>query len=90
LVTSIAAAGLRHPAFTARRPFDLIVANILAGPLVSLAPELARNLAPGGSIVLSGLLPDQQRMVVAAYRNQRLAFVRASIRDGWLTLVLRK
>jgi ribosomal protein L11 methyltransferase len=89
-VTSIAAIGFRHRAFKARGPFDLIVANILAAPLAVLAPELARHLAPGGSVILSGLLPGQRRMITAAYRNQGLSFVRASVRDGWLTLVLRK
>jgi ribosomal protein L11 methyltransferase len=88
-VTSITATGFRHPAFEKHAPFDLILANILARPLTELAPALARHLAPGGSVVLSGLLPGQQREIVAAYRNQSLRLARAATRDGWLTLTLR-
>jgi ribosomal protein L11 methyltransferase len=87
-VTSVAAEGFQHRAFEERAPFDLIVANILARPLAELAPAFAHHLAPGGFAVLSGLLPDQQRMIVAAYRNQGLRLGRAAIRDGWLTLTL--
>lgn len=89
-VTSIAAAGFRHSAFDNRAPFDLIVANILARPLADLAPTLARHLAPGGTAILSGLLPQQQREILAAYRNQRLRLGRAAICDGWLTLMLHR
>ncbi len=88
LVEIAAAPGFRHPAFAQRQPFDLIVANILAEPLVALAPALVRQLAPGGAVILSGLLPWQGRRIVAAYRNQGLALVRSSIRDTWLTLEL--
>jgi ribosomal protein L11 methyltransferase len=87
-VTSIAAAGFRHPAFGERAPFDLIVANILARPLAELAPALAGHLAHGGSVILSGLLPEQRREIVGAYRNQDLRLGTATIRDGWLTLTL--
>jgi ribosomal protein L11 methyltransferase len=87
-VTSIAATGFRHRAFKERAPFDLIVANILARPLGDLAPALARHLASDGVAILSGLLPHQQREIVAAYRNQDLHLTRATTRDGWLTLML--
>ena len=48
-------------------PFDLIVANILAGPLIELAPDFAAALAPGGTVVLAGLLDSQADGVIAAY-----------------------
>ncbi len=89
LVEMRTAAGFAHPAFARWRPFDLIVANILAEPLSRLAPELARHLAPGGTVILSGLLPYQGRRVIAAYRNQGLRLVRRRVRDAWLTLELR-
>jgi ribosomal protein L11 methyltransferase len=89
-VTSVAATGFRHPAFEERGPFDLILANILARPLADLAPALARHLAQGGTAILSGLLPNQQREIVAAYRNQGLRLGRTAIRDGWLTLTLHR
>jgi ribosomal protein L11 methyltransferase len=52
---------------TARAPFDLIIANILAGPLIELAPDFAKALAPGGTIILAGLLDTQAEAVAAAY-----------------------
>ncbi len=88
LVHIAAAAGLRGRGF--RRPgrFDLIVANILAGPLVGLAPAIRRALAPSGTVILSGLLPDQQNRVAAAYRAAGLRLERADRRDGWVILTL--
>lgn len=89
-VRAITAAGFRHPAFRRQMPFDLIVANILAGPLTELAPTLARHLAAGGTTILSGLLPDQRRQVLAAYSKQGFRLDRASVREGWLTLTLNR
>lgn len=82
------AAGLSHPVIAGRGPYGLIVANILARPLAQLAPALARELAPGGFAVLSGILPEQASQVVAAYRSGGLRLLRQSERDGWSTLVL--
>ncbi len=87
LVTTVIAAGLSHPAIGARAPYDLVVANILAGPLVALAPTIRRRLAPGGVVVLSGILTSQQRRVAAAYRGVGLRFVRAIVLGEWATLV---
>ena len=63
--------GLRHRSFAAGA-FDLIVANILAGPLAQLAPAIAQRLRTGRIAVLSGLLPTQQRWIRRAYRDQGL------------------
>jgi ribosomal protein L11 methyltransferase len=73
-----------------RGPFDVILANILLGPLTRMAPQLARRLAPGGFIVLSGLLPSQANAAVAAYQAQGLALVRRAILENWATLVMRR
>jgi ribosomal protein L11 methyltransferase len=73
-----------------RGPFDVILANILLGPLTRMAPQLVRRLAPGGFIVLSGLLPEQANAAVAAYRNQGLALVHRAILENWVTLVMRR
>jgi ribosomal protein L11 methyltransferase len=73
-----------------RGPFDVILANILLGPLTRMAPQLARRLAPGGFIVLSGLLPSQANAAVAAYRAQGLALVRRAVLENWATLVMRR
>jgi len=84
------ATGFSHPVFKSFGPADLIMANILAGPLAGLAPDLARHLSPGGAVILSGLLPHQEARIVATYRLQGLTFERRHIRDGWLTLLLNK
>ncbi|WP_150303041.1 50S ribosomal protein L11 methyltransferase [Pseudomonas saliphila] len=64
-------------------PADIVVANILAGPLVKLAPQLSSLVKPGGLIALSGILAEQTEEIVAAYRD---TFVLAPIadRDGWI------
>jgi ribosomal protein L11 methyltransferase len=73
-----------------RAPFDLIVANILARPLMRMAPHLAKNLAPGGIAVLSGLLGVQERMVLAAHRAQGLKLLARLPIGNWHTLILEK
>ncbi|MEG3620237.1 50S ribosomal protein L11 methyltransferase [Magnetovibrio sp. PR-2] len=70
--------------------FDLIVANILARPLTGIAPDFGRALAPGGYGVLSGLIERDERFVLSPYMNQGLVLERRYVRDGWLTLVLKK
>jgi len=75
--------------------YDLICANILAKPLVSLAPAMKRHLAPGGTVILSGLLDRQEACVRAAYRAQGLRLVRricVPSKDWgvWPTLVMRR
>ena len=89
-VRTIVATGLGHRLIAAGAPYDLIVANILAGPLVQLAPAIARHLKPGGSVILSGLLNDQRRRVAAMYRTQALVFSRAIVIGEWTTLVLER
>ena len=90
LVLAATAEGLTHPAIRARAPFDLICANILAGPLTLLAPNLSAAVARGGTAVLSGLLRNQENLVLSFYRAQGLRFRRA-LRDGpWSALVLER
>ena len=59
--------GMDHPMLATRAPVDLLIANILAGPLIELAPAFAASVAPGASIVLAGLLDTQADAVIAAY-----------------------
>ena len=82
------ATGLQHNVIRAAAPYDLIVANILAGPLRAMAPAIARYLAPGGRVVLSGLLERQRAAVLAAYRAQGLHVEATVPREGWATLTL--
>ena len=90
LVRAIWADGLTSPAIREHAPYDLIVANILAGPLQQLAPALCAALARGGAIVLSGLLRDQELQVEHRYRAQGLAHVKALRKLPWSALVLER
>lgn len=81
------ARGTGHRMIRAHGPYDLVLANILARPLVSLAPELARMVARGGRVILSGLLTHQEPQVRAAYAGQGLTLVNRRRLNGWSTLV---
>jgi ribosomal protein L11 methyltransferase len=90
LVQPVLADGLASPALAARAPYDLILANILAEPLTRLAPEIAKSLARGGMLVLSGLLRWQKNLVLSFYRPHGLV-LRHVRRDGsWSALVLER
>jgi ribosomal protein L11 methyltransferase len=84
------AAGFRHPLLQARGPYDLVAANILAAPLRRLAPQVAAHLAPGGTVVLSGLLVRQAAGVEAVYRGWGFGRIERLDHDGWSALVLRR
>ena len=87
-VRSVVADGLTNPALAAGAPYDLIIANILAGPLTRLAPGIVAALGQGGTLVLSGLLRNQEKMILSFYHGLRLVEAR---RDGpWSALVLEK
>jgi ribosomal protein L11 methyltransferase len=86
LLSVLRADGVGARAIRARAPYDLIFANILLGPLKRMATPLRHLAAPGGRIVLSGILPAQANAVIAAYRPLALRS-RLDI-DGWTTLVL--
>ncbi len=88
LVTLATAAGVTAPAIRARAPFDLVFANILLEPLQRLAAPLTKVVAPGGHVVLSGLLTAQANAALAAYHAFRLQ--RRIVLDGWTTLVLKR
>ena len=83
------ATGFHHPSMRFAAPFDLIVANILARPLMQLAPEMRKHLAWGGSLILSGILETQREKVLAAYRVQGLFHQKTLRREGWVTLHLK-
>jgi ribosomal protein L11 methyltransferase len=86
----VAADGMHSPMLSARAPFDLIIANILAGPLIELAPDFTHALAPAGTMILAGLLDTQADAVVAAYEQQGLSLNKGQSLGGeWPVLVLR-
>ena len=84
------AAGLEHGRLQARAPYDLVVANILAPPLIALAPSVAKAMASGGRLILAGLLDHQAEAVAAAYRRQGLMLAFRVEHGEWPTLVMRK
>jgi ribosomal protein L11 methyltransferase len=84
------AAGMDYPRLEDRAPYDLLIANILAAPLIELAPSLAGALAPGGRLILAGLLDHQAEAVAAAYRRQGMMASSRIARGDWPTLVMRK
>ncbi len=88
LMRCVTAIGLDHPAITAHSPYDLILANILARPLMALAPAIAAALSSSGRLILSGLTSDQVRMVRASYLAQGLCVIDTLVDDNWATLTL--
>ena len=90
LVDAIEAIGLDHSRIIAHAPFDLVVANILAGPLVELAPDVNRLVAKGSSIILSGILIKQAPRVVAAYSRLGMVVRFKIMKKEWATLALEK
>jgi ribosomal protein L11 methyltransferase len=89
-VQAIRATGFSAPQFAQSRPFDLVLANILANPLRQLATPMARHLAPSALVILSGLLTHQAASVIAAYRARGLVPLRHLRIEGWSSLLLRK
>jgi ribosomal protein L11 methyltransferase len=83
------AEGVRHPRIRGRAPYDIILANILARPLTSLAADFGKLAATGGLVVLAGLRQSQERSVLAAYRDRGFRLVRRIRLEGWSTMVLR-
>jgi ribosomal protein L11 methyltransferase len=84
----IVADGALSDAITARAPYDLLIANILAGPLVSMAPEVAAIATPGATIVLAGLLETQRGQVVAAFAACGCTLDEIDRRGDWTILRL--
>jgi len=84
----IVADGALDDTITAKAPYDLVIANVLAGPLVSMAPELAAIAAPHATIVLAGLLDTQRDQVVAAYADCGCTLQEMDRRGDWTILKL--
>lgn len=87
-VRLIVADGARDEAITAGGPYDLVIANILAGPLIAMAPEIAAIAAPGAAIVLAGLLSTQAEAVTAAYAARGCTEAARDERGDWTILHL--
>ncbi len=89
-VKAAEAKGFAAPIFNNRQKFDLIIANILAEPLMKLAYDVGQRTHSGGHVILSGILHKQARHVCATYQNQGFAFIGKIVKDkqreGWTTL----
>ena len=88
-VRCVEAAGFDHADLSAQAPFDLIFANILKGPLIALAPDMAAHLAPGGRAILSGILNEQADDVIAHYARSGINLAQRREIGEWTTLVLQ-
>lgn len=89
-IVFVVADGTRHPVIRDTAPYALITANILAGPLIALAPGIAELAAPRATVVLSGLLDAQADDIIAAYAGADMRKTSGHSLDGWTTLVLSK
>ncbi|MET3589527.1 ribosomal protein L11 methyltransferase [Bartonella silvatica] len=88
-ITAVTATGFSHHQIASRAPFDLIVANILANPLIELAQEVVQALQKDGSLILSGILEEQHDHVREAYVKQGLKHIETYHRQGWVTVHLK-
>lgn len=82
--------GVDHPLYAALAPFDLVLANILAQPLIELAPSIVATMAEGGTLILAGLLTTQAEAVAAAYRHEGMRLADTIVNGDWSILMLRK
>lgn len=89
-LTMVVADGMDHPLLKARAPYDLLIANILAGPLVALAPGFARSVIAGGHLLLAGLLQTQEPAVRSAYRRAGFRLAARLVIGDWSILWLRR
>jgi len=89
-ILCLEAAGFDHPDIAARAPFDLVFANILKGPLIALAPDMAARVAPGGVVILSGILVEQGADVAAVYARSGFNLQEREDIGDWTTLVMTR
>lgn len=89
-VQCVEAAGFNAPDLQAAAPFDLVFANILKGPLIGLAPEMAKNISTGGYAILSGILNPQADEVVSVYQQNGFELVKRSEIVDWTTLIIKR
>ena len=87
-IIALEATGVNHPAIKQNAPYDLIVANILAGPLMALAPSIGQIAGKGATVILSGILQHQARGVINAYARQGMVLSQKLQRKDWTTLIL--
>lgn len=89
-VLPVTATGVRHPDLMREAPYDLIFANILARPLMRLAPSIASVATSGATLILSGLLPRDVNGIVSTYRKQGFRLTRRIDLEGWVSLNMKR
>ena len=89
-VLCVEAAGFAHPDLAARAPYDLVFANILKGPLIELAPDMATHVSAGGYVILSGILNTQADETLGVYKRSGFVLTARDEIAEWTTLVLRR
>lgn len=89
-VRCVTAAGFDDAVLSEAAPFDLIFANILKGPLIALAPDMAGAIKPGGLVILSGLLNEQADDIIAVYARNGFNLLHHDMIVDWSTLTLRQ
>lgn len=89
-VVCLEAAGFENPEIKAKAPFDLVFANILKGPLIDLAPDMAAYLTEGGYAILSGILNEQADEVIEVYARNGINLINREEIGEWTTLTLQK
>jgi len=89
-ITAIQADGLNSQKLRENGPYDLVFANILAGPLLKMAPDIANSLANGGNVILSGILDEQADTMVSNFRNFGLQLLSTISLNGWTTLRMQR
>lgn len=87
---ALVAEGFEDPCLLKNRPFDLILANVLAGPLIELAPSMAINLSSHGYAILSGILQDQAEGVIIRYESQGFKLLQHAKEDMWSALLFKQ
>ncbi|WP_411817434.1 50S ribosomal protein L11 methyltransferase [Hyphococcus sp. DH-69] len=89
-LTTITAAGFDHPDIAAAAPFDFVFANILAGPLAELAPDMAKHIGKNGRVMLAGLMSEQESNVVEAYEREGFRLINRLDQPTWPILLFVK
>ncbi len=82
--------GFNAPSVAKRKPYELILANILAGPVIEMAPSLVQVLDDNGYVVLSGMLVEQSDLVISAYEGAGLTFKKRYDIGEWSSVVMKK
>lgn len=89
-IEAIQSDGYQNAQISARAPYDLVLSNILANPLIAFAPDLAKNLKPNGYCILSGFIEEQTDGVVSAHAKHGLRLIKLYSSDNWRAALMQK